>query len=124
MVVNARLPRRQFTVCAVSLALACVGSTSRGSIGVAAGDSDHSYSIGYGDAIGRPVGGGSYKVQTLGYGYQLVDSGAPPIQACGVLWNAQQVYPDDRVLHPGPVPHSQSDYMAGCRDGLAALGKA
>lgn len=122
MVVNVRAARRGLIMCALALALASVESTSVGWIGVAAGDSDQSFSIGYGGAIGRPVGGGSYKVQTLGYGYRLVESGASPIQACGVLWTAQQVYPEDRILHPGPVPHSRSDYMNGCREGLASLG--
>ncbi|TLH66796.1 hypothetical protein QDT91_20635 [Mycolicibacterium aubagnense] len=124
MVMNARTRRRQFVVCAVSLAVAWVGSTTVGLTGVATGDSDQSYDIGYYDAIGRPLGPGkNVEVENLGYAYHLVDNGMEPTQACIQNWQAERVYTNSLVLHPGPVPHNQDNYLAGCQRGLASLGK-
>jgi hypothetical protein len=36
---------------------------------------------------------------------------------CQEASKAEFLFADDPVLHPGPLPHSSEDYMAGCYDG-------
>ena len=78
-----------------------------------------SYDLGYATGSGeRP--GARIGISACESVHQM---GLSEAGACHNAYQAEFLYFENPILHPGPTPASQEDYMAGCYDGLAELEK-